>query len=161
MTDQPAHLTGPATGSTQDASLVTERYVTTVAPVVPGVPTDAGLEALVVTIMQIITTEQVREMQTRMADVQGKLAARQRVGQLLRQVTHEHARIAGQPAYGALVDEVSRALTDQLSAMNELSDTESQRLQEAMDRMSKMMSTLSNILKKIRDTEQSIINNLK
>jgi hypothetical protein len=38
---------------------------------------------------------------------------------------------------------------------------ESLRLQMAMDRMSKMMSTLSNLLKKISDTSQSITQNIK
>jgi hypothetical protein len=38
---------------------------------------------------------------------------------------------------------------------------ESLRLQMAMDRMSKMMSTLSNLLKKISDTASSITSNLK
>jgi hypothetical protein len=35
------------------------------------------------------------------------------------------------------------------------------RLQMAMDRMSKMMTTLGNVLKKISDTSQSITQNLK
>jgi hypothetical protein len=48
-----------------------------------------------------------------------------------------------------------------LDSMSELGQTESLRLQMAMDRMSKLMSTLSNILKKISDTSQSITQNLK
>jgi len=39
--------------------------------------------------------------------------------------------------------------------------SEQLRLQIAMDRMSKMMSTLSNILKKASDTAQAITQNLK
>ena len=35
------------------------------------------------------------------------------------------------------------------------------RLQMAMDRLSKMMSTLSNLLKKLSDTAAAIIHNLK
>src|SRR6266851_2190151 len=42
-----------------------------------------------------------------------------------------------------------------------LIETESLRLQMAMDRLSKLMSTLSNILKKISDTTDSIAANLK
>jgi hypothetical protein len=38
---------------------------------------------------------------------------------------------------------------------------ESLRMQMAMDRMSKMMSTLSNLLKKMSDTSSAIISNLK
>ena len=45
--------------------------------------------------------------------------------------------------------------------MSEMGEMESLRLQMAMDRMSKMMSTLSNLLKKISDTSTSITQNLK
>lgn len=45
--------------------------------------------------------------------------------------------------------------------MSEMGEMESLRLQMLMDRKSKMMSTLSNLLKKIHDTQQSIIQNLK
>lgn len=45
--------------------------------------------------------------------------------------------------------------------LGDLSETESLRLQMAMDRLSKMTETLSNILKKIDDTAQSITQNLK
>lgn len=57
----------------------------------------------------------------------------------------------------ALKDEIK----NDLDSMSEMGEMESLRLQMAMDRMSKMMSTLSNILKKISDTQQSIIQNLK
>jgi chromosome segregation ATPase len=52
-------------------------------------------------------------------------------------------------------------LKEDLDSLSELGETESLRLQMAMDRLSKMMSTLSNILKKISDTAQSITQNLK
>jgi hypothetical protein len=52
-------------------------------------------------------------------------------------------------------------LQTNLDSMGELGDTESLRLQMAMDRMSKMMTTLSNILKKVSDTAQSINQNIK
>lgn len=48
-----------------------------------------------------------------------------------------------------------------LDSLSEMGEMESLRLQMAMDRQSKMMSTLSNILKKISDTAQSITQNLK
>ncbi|HYL09605.1 MAG TPA: hypothetical protein VEU31_02620 [Candidatus Acidoferrales bacterium] len=46
-------------------------------------------------------------------------------------------------------------------SMSEMSETESLRLQMAMDRRSKFMATLSNILKKITETSDSIVQNLK
>ena len=48
-----------------------------------------------------------------------------------------------------------------LDSMSEMGEMESLRLQMAMDRMSKMMSTLSNMLKKISDTAQGITQNIK
>ncbi|MGH6631521.1 MAG: hypothetical protein ACREB3_17470, partial [Burkholderiales bacterium] len=45
--------------------------------------------------------------------------------------------------------------------MSDLGEMESLRLQMSMDRLSKLMSTLSNILKKTSDTQQQIIQNLK
>lgn len=48
-----------------------------------------------------------------------------------------------------------------LDSLSEMGETESLRLQMAMDRMSKMMSTLSHLLKIISDTAQGITQNLK
>jgi hypothetical protein len=52
-------------------------------------------------------------------------------------------------------------LKQELDSLSEMGEMESLRLQMAMDRMSKLMSTLSNLLKKISDTAQSITQNLK
>lgn len=57
----------------------------------------------------------------------------------------------------ALIDK----LKNDLDSMSEMGEMESLRLQMAMDRMSKMMSTLSNLLKKISKTADDIIQNLK
>ncbi|MEO8484812.1 MAG: hypothetical protein ABI585_00600 [Betaproteobacteria bacterium] len=46
-------------------------------------------------------------------------------------------------------------------AMSEMGEMESLRLQMAMDRRSKLMSTLSNMLRKMSDTSKSVIQNLK
>ncbi|MBC8111492.1 MAG: hypothetical protein H7Y04_10565 [Verrucomicrobia bacterium] len=51
-----------------------------------------------------------------------------------------------------------KELADDPDTMGEM---ESIRLQMAMDRMSKMMSTLSNLLKKASDTSGAIIQNIK
>lgn len=53
------------------------------------------------------------------------------------------------------------SIKNKLDSMSEMGEMESLRLQMAMDRYSKLMSTLSNLLKKISDTDQSIIDNLK
>jgi hypothetical protein len=48
-----------------------------------------------------------------------------------------------------------------VSELDEMSDTVSLRLQSAMDRLSKMMTMVSNILKKNDDTATNIVKNLK
>jgi hypothetical protein len=56
---------------------------------------------------------------------------------------------------------VDTASGSSLDSMSEMGETESLRLQMAMDRMSKMMSTLSNLLKKAAETASDITQNLK
>ncbi|MEO8416011.1 MAG: hypothetical protein ABI472_20285 [Ginsengibacter sp.] len=61
-------------------------------------------------------------------------------------------------------EEIGKAeqdIKDKLDTLSEMGETESLRLQMAMDRQSKMMTTLSNLLKKVSDSESSIIRNLK
>jgi len=52
-------------------------------------------------------------------------------------------------------------LDKQRLSLDELSDSDSLGLQSAMDRMSKFMQTISNILKKLDDSSNSIVENLK
>ncbi|MBK5272041.1 MAG: hypothetical protein JJE22_13605 [Bacteroidia bacterium] len=59
------------------------------------------------------------------------------------------------------INRLADNMKSDLDSMSEMGETESLRLQMAMDRLSKMMSTLSNLLKKISDTQQSITQNIK
>ncbi len=59
------------------------------------------------------------------------------------------------------IDAIVDKMKNDLDSMSEMGEAESLRLQLAMDGLSKMMSTLSNILKKISDTQQSITQNIK
>lgn len=59
------------------------------------------------------------------------------------------------------MDALVAKLKNDLDSMSEMGEMESLRLQMAMDRMSKMMSTLSNLLKKISKTADEIVQNLK
>jgi Skp family chaperone for outer membrane proteins len=52
-------------------------------------------------------------------------------------------------------------LKSQLDNMNEMSEMTSMRLQMAMDRRSRFMETLSNVLKKIDETADAIVQNMK
>ena len=63
--------------------------------------------------------------------------------------------------YAIDIERQARQVLDDLDSTSELGEMESLRLQMAMDRMSKMMSTLSNLLKKISDTSAGITQNLK
>lgn len=63
--------------------------------------------------------------------------------------------------YGMSLDAELDSIQRDLDSTNELGEMESLRLQMVMDRMSKMMSTLSNLLKKISDTNSAIAQNLK
>ena len=68
---------------------------------------------------------------------------------------------AGRLQSVAQLQAVKKDLQDQLDSMSELTELASLRLQMVMDRRSRYMETLSNIMKKISDTEQSITRNLK
>ncbi len=52
-------------------------------------------------------------------------------------------------------------LRDRLDSLSEMSEMTSLRLQMAMDRRSKFMQTLSNIMKKISTTDDTLVQNLK
>ena len=64
----------------------------------------------------------------------------------------------------ASTTELDRAIDEvksELDSLSELGETESLRLQMAMDRMSKAMTMLSNILKKMSETSGQITQNLR
>jgi len=61
----------------------------------------------------------------------------------------------------AELETVVDQIEDKLDSLSEMGEMESLRLQMAMDRMSKMMTTLSNLLKKISDTASGITQNIK
>lgn len=53
------------------------------------------------------------------------------------------------------------ALKEKLDDMSDMSEMDSMRLQMAMDRRSKFITALSNLLKKISSTQDSVVQNLK
>ena len=58
-------------------------------------------------------------------------------------------------------DQATDTAKDDLDAMSELGEMESLRLQMVMDRRSKFIEALSNILRKMADTDAAILQNLK
>lgn len=59
------------------------------------------------------------------------------------------------------IDAKLEKLKNELDSLNEMSELDLLRLQQAMDRRSKLMEMLSNMLKKFSDTSSSIVQNLK
>ena len=72
----------------------------------------------------------------------------------------DYAPVPGQPSQADLGASIDQMQSD-LDSMSEMGEMESLRLQMAMDRLSKMMSTLSNMLKKVSDTSDAITSNIK
>jgi hypothetical protein len=64
------------------------------------------------------------------------------------------------PTFGQL-GSLQSQLSNSLDSMNEVSEMSSMRLQMAMDRRSKFIETLSNVLKSIGDTSSAIVSNMK
>lgn len=62
---------------------------------------------------------------------------------------------------GASLNNQINLIQNKTDSLSELGEMESLRLQMAMDRISKLMETLSNIMKKISDTDSVIVQNLK
>ena len=56
---------------------------------------------------------------------------------------------------------VAHSFESKLDSLSEMGEMESLRLQMAMDRLSSLMSTISNLLHKLSDTQNAIVQNLK
>lgn len=56
---------------------------------------------------------------------------------------------------------IKEDLNDQLDSLSEMSELQMLRLQMVMDRQAKYMSTLSNLLKKVSSTQDSLVQNIK
>ncbi len=59
------------------------------------------------------------------------------------------------------IGQIQKQLQGDLDSLNDMSETQSLELQMTMDRRSKLIDTLSNVLKKISDTGDSVVQNLK
>ena len=116
----------------------------------------ADIEALVLDVMLQASRDADEDLRAIVAEMQAQVAARRRQRELVCRLARERADLAAGEA-AAIRDDV----TDQLDALSELSELTSLRLQMAMDRRSKFIEALSNLLKKISDTEDSIVTNLK
>ena len=135
----------------------------------PGAITDSGtidIEALAFIVMMQASKSAQDDLQEIMAGVKEINRAKS----LLREDSHSrrHPGLDFEAilqlmlvVYGKQIDAEAEALLGKLDSMSEIGEMESLRLQMAMDRMSKMMSTLSNLLKKMSDTSSQLIQNIK
>lgn len=73
----------------------------------------------------------------------------------------ERAAVHPRPLPKAQFDRQLRSARDDYESLNEMGEAQSLRLQMAMDRRAKLMSTLSNMLKKMSETNATMTSNLK
>jgi seryl-tRNA synthetase len=90
-----------------------------------------------------------------------QLRTAQKAVQAARAARAPRGQAAALETTAAELDQAIDEVKAELDSLSELGETESLRLQMAMDRMSKFMSTLSNILKKSSETSGEITQNLK
>jgi CRISPR/Cas system CSM-associated protein Csm2 small subunit len=113
---------------------------------------DGDIEALAFIVLMQATNDQDQDLQNIMAAVKAQNNAKSELRNQM-QVTHQ---ITAQQ-----INQDVQDIKGRLDSMNEMSEMTSMRLQMAMDRRSKFVEALSNILKKIDDTQNTIIQNMK
>lgn len=138
----------------------------------PSTSGAADVEAMAFVVLMEAARSAQDDLKAIMQGVKAANAAKQKLRALFKEKEKTHH--AGRGAldfesmfglmatlYAKHLDEEAGDLLDKLDSMSEMGEMESLRLQMAMDRMSKMMSTLSNLLKKMADTSSQITQNLK
>ncbi len=113
------------------------------------------IESLAAGLAVQVLQELARDSEQYMAEVKAATAAKQTLRQLIVMTGEEVSRTAAEPEN--LVEDLKASL----DLMNEMSEETSLRLQMTMDRRSKFVSALSNIMKAIGDTQNTLVSNLK
>lgn len=117
---------------------------------------DQSIEVLVLLVMTNISNEVSADLKNTLSDIQksnGKKDAMRDSSTFVDSIFTKHRP-------GERIKVVNYN-ADKKDAMNELSETQQMRLQTYMDRKTKAMETISNLMKKYSDTQDTIINNLK
>src|SRR5260221_294068 len=105
-----------------------------------------------------------RDSEQYMAEVKAATSAKQRLRELIVKVAREVSQAATEPQPPAPLPDLETLLEElksSLGSMSEMSEETSLRLQMTMDRRSKFVAALSNIMKAIGDTQNSLAGNLK
>jgi hypothetical protein len=124
--------------------------------------TNSDLDALVFLVMEEATRSMSSDLKQLMAEVKEQAAKKNARGAYVYPFL---ASTWGAPlpcaSTAADLDRWIALLSGQLDSLTSKSDVEALRLQLAMDRLSKLMLTLSNLLKKTSETGSSIVHNMK
>ncbi len=59
------------------------------------------------------------------------------------------------------MDQLMNSLKDKSDSIGEMTESDQLRMQQAMERMNSLMQMISNMMKKMHDTQMAIISNLK
>ena len=122
-----------------------------------GLP-DGDIEALAYLVLMQASKSAQDDLKAAMAGVKAINDAKR----CLRQKKKCDDKVKAQKDLSAAqADAIVQAMGTSLDSLSELGEMESLRLQMAMDRLSKLLTTLSNLQKKIADTQASVISNLK
>jgi len=113
---------------------------------------DGDIEALAFIVLMQATNDQDQDLQNIMAGVKAVNNAK---SELRNQIQAMHQLTAQQ------INQDTQDIKGKLDSMSEMSEMTSMRLQMAMDRRSKFIEALSNVLKTIDETRKSIIQNGK
>ena len=139
---------------------------------VPGVrvemrEADADIDGLVFTVLMEGARSSREDLRAVMDQLKAVTAQKEKVREALKQRPDRGldllsvTSLLSSAIIRSELDLVIDQMKDDLDSMSEFGEMESLRLQMAMDRMSKMMSTLSNLLKKMSDTASQITQNMK
>jgi hypothetical protein len=133
-----------------------------------GATGSADIEALAFLVLIAATKSAQDDLRRIMDGVNSINGAKSRVRHAAARMNSAQTRLAPRPMAvvprpvpKAELDARIAAAEGNPDSLNELGEVESLRLQMAMDRMSKLMETLSNVLSKLSNTQSDIVHNMK
>jgi hypothetical protein len=112
----------------------------------------ADIQSLAFIVLMQATDGMEQDLQSIMAEVKGinnNKAAHRQAMEKIRAINAQQ------------INQDVQDIRNKLDSMSEMGDMDSLRLQMAMDRLAKLMTTVSNIEKKFSETDNSIIKNMK
>ncbi len=135
-----------------DPSLVAGEASQTCATAFNACNGGADIEALAFVVLMQATSDQDQDLLAIMAEAKATAKAK---AARRNTITHRNVLSARQ------INQDYSDIKNDLDSMNEMSEMTSMRLQMAMDRRSKFVEALTNVLKKIEETDSTIIQSIK